>query len=163
MTDDAVPRFHRFAPNVVTFCGYNGRGIGTGTVFGRVLADHILGKVKENDLPLPVTEPDAPALPALKEAYYEGRRPDRTCGRRHGSGGRRFILISPPCMSMGCHRCPTDNSTSRPATRDEEAFRTDSGLGTSARSSQLHLRDCIYGYRNRQMVQRNEGLRLHSA
>ncbi len=71
MTDDALPRFHRLAPNVVTFCGYNGRGIGPGTVFGRVLADHILGKVNESDLPLPVTEPDSPALPALKEAYYE--------------------------------------------------------------------------------------------
>jgi glycine/D-amino acid oxidase-like deaminating enzyme len=71
MTGDALPRFHRLAPNVVTFCGYNGRGIGTGTVFGRVLADHILGKVSEKDLPLPVTEPDAPALPAFREAYYE--------------------------------------------------------------------------------------------
>ncbi len=71
MTGDALPRFHRLAPNVVTFCGYNGRGIGPGTVFGRVLADHILGKVNESDLPLPVTEPDSPALPALKEAYYE--------------------------------------------------------------------------------------------
>jgi hypothetical protein len=27
--------------------------------------------VKESDLPLPVSEPDAPALPALREAYYE--------------------------------------------------------------------------------------------
>jgi glycine/D-amino acid oxidase-like deaminating enzyme len=71
MTDNALPRFHRLAQNVVTFCGYNGRGIGTGTVFGRVLADHILGKLSEKDLPLPVTDPDAPALPALKEAYYE--------------------------------------------------------------------------------------------
>ena len=71
MTDNALPRFHRLGPNVVTFCGYNGRGIGTGAVFGRVLADHILGKLSEKDLPLPVTEPDAPALPALKEAYYE--------------------------------------------------------------------------------------------
>src|SRR5271157_2585503 len=71
MTDNALPRFHRLGPNVVTFCGYNGRGIGTGTVFGRVLADHILGKLSEKDLPLPVTEPDAPALPRLKEAYYE--------------------------------------------------------------------------------------------
>jgi glycine/D-amino acid oxidase-like deaminating enzyme len=71
MTDNALPRFHRLAPNVVTFCGYNGRGIGTGTVFGRVLADHILGKLSEKDLPLPVTEPGATALPALKEAYYE--------------------------------------------------------------------------------------------
>jgi len=71
MTDNALPRFHRLAPNVVTFCGYNGRGIGPGTVCGRVLADHILGRVKESDLPLPVSEPDTPALPALKEAYYE--------------------------------------------------------------------------------------------
>jgi glycine/D-amino acid oxidase-like deaminating enzyme len=71
MTDNALPRFHRLAPNVVTFCGYNGRGIGTGTVFGRILAEHVLGKLGEKDLPLPVTEPDAPALPALKEAYYE--------------------------------------------------------------------------------------------
>jgi glycine/D-amino acid oxidase-like deaminating enzyme len=71
MTGDALPRFHRLAPNVVTFCGYNGRGIGTGTVFGRLMADHILGKLSEQDLPLPVTEPDAPALPALREAYYE--------------------------------------------------------------------------------------------
>jgi glycine/D-amino acid oxidase-like deaminating enzyme len=71
MTDNAVPRFHRLEENVVTFCGYNGRGIGAGTLFGRVLADHILGRIAENDLPLPVTEPDAPALPALREAYYE--------------------------------------------------------------------------------------------
>jgi glycine/D-amino acid oxidase-like deaminating enzyme len=71
MTDNALPRFHRLAENVVTFCGYNGRGIGTGTVFGRVLADHILGRISECDLPLPVTEPDAPLLPTLREAYYE--------------------------------------------------------------------------------------------
>jgi sarcosine oxidase len=71
MTADALPRFHRLGPNVVTFCGYNGRGIGTGAVFGRLLADHILGKVSEKDLPLPVTEPDAPALPAARQAYYE--------------------------------------------------------------------------------------------
>ena len=71
MTADNLPRFHRLADNVVTFCGYNGRGIGPGTVFGRVLADHILGRVSEKDLPLPVTAPDAPALPALREAYYE--------------------------------------------------------------------------------------------
>jgi len=71
MTKDAAPRFHRLDERVVTFCGYNGRGIGTGTVFGRVLADHILGRIAEKDLPLPVTAPDKPALPSLREAYYE--------------------------------------------------------------------------------------------
>ena len=71
MTADNLPRFHRLADNVVSFSGYNGRGIGTGTVFGRVLADHILGRLAEKDLPLPVTTPEAPALPSLREAYYE--------------------------------------------------------------------------------------------
>ena len=71
MTSNALPRFHRLAPNVVTFCGYNGRGIGTGTVFGRLLAEHVLGRLSEKDLPLPVTEPEAPALPQAREAYYE--------------------------------------------------------------------------------------------
>jgi sarcosine oxidase len=70
MTADNLPRFHRLAENVVSFSGYNGRGIGTGTVFGRVLADHILGRIAEKDLPLPVTTPDARALPRLREAYY---------------------------------------------------------------------------------------------
>jgi glycine/D-amino acid oxidase-like deaminating enzyme len=71
MTSNALPRFHRLAENVVSFSGYNGRGIGTGTVFGRLLSDRILGKLSEKDLPLPVTEPEAPAFPSLREAYYE--------------------------------------------------------------------------------------------
>jgi glycine/D-amino acid oxidase-like deaminating enzyme len=71
MTSDALPRFHRLAENVLTFCGYNGRGIGPGTVFGRTLADHILGRIAEQDLPLPLTTPEAPSMPALREAYYE--------------------------------------------------------------------------------------------
>jgi glycine/D-amino acid oxidase-like deaminating enzyme len=71
MTANALPRFHRLAQNVVTICGYNGRGIAPGTVFGRVLADLVLGRVSESDLPLPVTDPDRPVLPTLREAYYE--------------------------------------------------------------------------------------------
>ena len=71
MTNDAAPRFHRLADRVVAFCGYNGRGIGPGTVFGRTIADHVLGRIAEKDLPLPVSTPDSPALPALREAYYE--------------------------------------------------------------------------------------------
>lgn len=71
MTSNHLPRFHRFAPNVVGICGYNGRGISPGTVFGRVLASHILGQTRDADLPLPVTAPDAPRLRSLKEGYYE--------------------------------------------------------------------------------------------
>ncbi|MES0133114.1 FAD-binding oxidoreductase [Mesorhizobium sp. M0029] len=70
-TSNHLPRFHRFAPNVVSICGYNGRGISPATVFGRVLADHILGNVGDADLPLPVTTPETPAFRALKENYHE--------------------------------------------------------------------------------------------
>jgi glycine/D-amino acid oxidase-like deaminating enzyme len=71
MTDNALPRLHKFAPNVISFCGYNGRGIAPGTTFGKVLAEHILGRLGEEDLPLPVTAPKLPTLRPLKEVYYE--------------------------------------------------------------------------------------------
>ncbi|MDO1584817.1 NAD(P)/FAD-dependent oxidoreductase [Rhizobium oryzicola] len=71
MTDNALPRFHKFAERVVGFSGYNGRGISPGTVFGKVLAAHVLGEMREADLPLPLTDPKEPPLRALKEAYYE--------------------------------------------------------------------------------------------
>ena len=71
MTDNALPRLHKFAPNVLGFCGYNGRGISPGTTFGKILAEHILGRVAEKDLPLPITDPKLPAVRSVKEAYYE--------------------------------------------------------------------------------------------
>lgn len=71
MTVDNLPRFHRLGRDVVSFSGYNGRGIAPGTVFGRCLAQLMLGQMGEDDLPLPVTEPTAAPLRGLKEAYYE--------------------------------------------------------------------------------------------
>lgn len=71
MTVDNVPRFHRLGRNVVSFSGYNGRGIAPGTVFGRCLADLVAGKIGESDLPLPVTAAEPAPLRAVKEIYYE--------------------------------------------------------------------------------------------
>jgi glycine/D-amino acid oxidase-like deaminating enzyme len=71
MTVDNVPRFHRLGRNVVSFSGYNGRGIAPGTVFGRCLADLVAGTIGESDLPLPVTQVDPASLRAVKEVYYE--------------------------------------------------------------------------------------------
>ncbi|MCJ8057293.1 FAD-binding oxidoreductase [Shinella curvata] len=71
MTDNALPRFHRFGEKVVGFSGYNGRGIAPGTVFGRTLAQLVLGEKSEEELPLPLTDPKEPALRPLKELYYE--------------------------------------------------------------------------------------------
>ncbi|MBB4952446.1 glycine/D-amino acid oxidase-like deaminating enzyme [Agrobacterium vitis] len=71
MTNDAVPRFHKFDTRVVGFSGYNGRGIAPGTTFGKTLADLVLGKITEEELPLPLSEPEAVPFRAIKEAYYE--------------------------------------------------------------------------------------------
>ena len=70
MTADRLPRFHKLAPNVVSFSGYNGRGIAPGTMFGRLLAEYIGGSLAEHDLPLPVTEVRAPSLRSLKRTLY---------------------------------------------------------------------------------------------
>jgi len=71
MTDNALPRFHRFERNIVGFSGYNGRGIAPGTVFGQILARHILGELQEVDLPLPITDVSEQPFRVIKESYYE--------------------------------------------------------------------------------------------
>lgn len=69
MTEDNLPRYHELAPNVLNFHGYNGRGIGTGTMFGKVLANRILGR--DGDLPLPAVAEDRVAFRGIKAATYE--------------------------------------------------------------------------------------------
>ncbi len=71
MTVNNLPRFHRLGRNVVSFSGYNGRGIAPGTVFGRCLAQLVAGAIGEDALPLPVTDPVAAPRRRLKEAFYE--------------------------------------------------------------------------------------------
>ena len=70
MTSDNLPRFHVLAPRVIGFNGYNGRGIGPGTTFGRVLAAFALGQLREQDLPLPVSTPKRVAFRSVREAIY---------------------------------------------------------------------------------------------
>ena len=71
MTDDHLPKLHRLGRNVLSFSGYNGRGIAPGTVFGRCLADRVSGRIGDGDMPLPVSDPVPAARRAAREAYYE--------------------------------------------------------------------------------------------
>lgn len=71
MTDDNLPRFHRLDDGIFAFCGYNGRGIAPGTVFGRVMAEYLLGRLSDAQLPLPVSAPRAIRTAALRSAFYE--------------------------------------------------------------------------------------------
>jgi glycine/D-amino acid oxidase-like deaminating enzyme len=71
MTADALPRLHIHDQRVFSISGYNGRGIGPGTVMGRSLARLALGEVAIHDLPLPVTDISPARLRTVKEAFYE--------------------------------------------------------------------------------------------
>lgn len=55
MTSDALPRVHELDRNVLAICGFYGRGISPGKVFGRELAQLVRGKVTHDRLALPVT------------------------------------------------------------------------------------------------------------
>ncbi|SDE69584.1 Glycine/D-amino acid oxidase [Bradyrhizobium brasilense] len=70
MTSDHLPRFHKLDRNLVSFGGYNGRGIAPGTVFGRVLASYVLGHLAEKDLPLPAAPVEHRRFRAAREALY---------------------------------------------------------------------------------------------
>ncbi len=70
MTPDHLPRIHRLAENLYTPIGYNGRGITTGTVFGKAMADLLAGG-DEADLPLPVTGVKKVASAPIMSRLYD--------------------------------------------------------------------------------------------
>lgn len=58
-TGDDLPRMSQPQPGIIAAYGYNGRGIGTGTVFGPALADYALdGDVEALPLPLSAMTPE---------------------------------------------------------------------------------------------------------
>ena len=71
MTSDNLPRFHQLDDGIYSFCGYNGRGIAPGTVFGRAMAGLLSGDTAAAALPLPLSQPEPAALRGLRSAYYE--------------------------------------------------------------------------------------------
>ena len=55
MTKNHVPRFHIFNDNYISVTSYNGRGIGPGTLFGKLMAEYFLNDPVDN-VPLPVSK-----------------------------------------------------------------------------------------------------------
>ncbi len=132
MTGNALPRFHRLAPNVVTFCGYNGRGIGTGTVFGRLLAEHVLRNLRREGPAAPGHRPGRARFSRPEGGLLRGWRPNRPRCRRAAVSRQRCRFPGPrelargtsDCLDFntlsgypGRYRCSTDDSTSRLAAR----------------------------------------------
>ena len=69
-TPDHLPRIHRLDDGLYTPVGYNGRGIGPGTLFGKAMAELLAGG-KEEDLPLPVSDPKTLAAAPLVSRVYD--------------------------------------------------------------------------------------------
>lgn len=72
MTPDHLPRIYELAQNLFTPIGYNGRGITTGTMFGRTMAELLTG-MDRAELPLPITElKTVPSAPFMSRFYQAG-------------------------------------------------------------------------------------------
>ena len=69
MTTNHIPRFHVMGENLAMVTCYNGRGIGPGTVFGKLLAQYMMGGSK--DIPLPVSEITPVSMRLLRGLFYE--------------------------------------------------------------------------------------------
>ena len=70
MTPDHLFRIHRLADRLYAPIGYNGRGITTGTLFGRALAG-LLSGADAQTLPVPVTDLKPVPARGLKARFYE--------------------------------------------------------------------------------------------
>ena len=69
MTPDHLPRIYELDENLFTPIGYNGRGITTGTIFGKAMSELLTGMDRQ-DLPLPITElKTVPSAPVMSRIY----------------------------------------------------------------------------------------------
>ena len=71
LTPDHLPRIHNPAIGLYALVGFNGRGITTGTVFGKAMADFFTG-MPEGDLLLPITQIKHDKGAGIREPVYEG-------------------------------------------------------------------------------------------
>jgi len=70
VTADKILRLQLLAPGLFAPAGYNGRGIGTGTVMGQQLAQAILNG-NHADFPFPIEVLHREKLRGLRSAYYD--------------------------------------------------------------------------------------------
>lgn len=70
MTTDHIPRFHVMERHMAMVTCYNGRGIGPGTVFGKLLAAYITGG-NRSQIPLPVRPITPVSMRRLRGLFYE--------------------------------------------------------------------------------------------
>ena len=70
MTPDHLPRIYELDENLYTPIGYNGRGITTGTIFGKAMSELLTGMDRQ-DLPLPITKLKTVASAPVMSRIYQ--------------------------------------------------------------------------------------------
>nr|WP_217359559.1 FAD-binding oxidoreductase [Ruegeria arenilitoris] len=70
MTSDHIPKITQVGPNALSVHGYSGRGIGPGTVFGRLMAESLL-QDDPSLLSVPVVSEYHERWTGLRRAYFE--------------------------------------------------------------------------------------------
>lgn len=70
MTTDNIPRFHILDKGMITVTSYNGRGIGPGTMFGKLLAEYTQSESLAG-IPLPLTQQENISTRLVRGLYYE--------------------------------------------------------------------------------------------
>nr|WP_247744334.1 FAD-binding oxidoreductase [Ruegeria sp. R14_0] len=70
MTSDHIPKITQIGPNALSVHGYSGRGIGPGTVFGRLAAESLL-QSDPSLLPVPAIRDYRENWKGLRRAYFE--------------------------------------------------------------------------------------------
>ena len=70
LTSNKLLRIQELAPGLIAPAGYNGRGIGPGTVIGQQLAEFLITNNRK-DFPFPIQPLRPEAWRAAKAAYYE--------------------------------------------------------------------------------------------
>ncbi|MBC2705279.1 FAD-binding oxidoreductase [Desulfobacula sp.] len=84
MTLNHIPRFHILGPDFITVTSYNGRGIGPGSVFGKLMAEYIKTGSTAG-IPLPVSKPEKVPMRGFRGLFYEaGARMYHLAQRRTG-------------------------------------------------------------------------------
>ncbi len=70
MTSDHIPKITQLGPNALSAHGFSGRGIGPGTMFGRLMAESLLTG-DFSCLPVPVVPEHRESWTGLRRAYFE--------------------------------------------------------------------------------------------
>lgn len=70
MTANHIPRFYKLDTDMVMVTNFNGRGIGPGTVFGKLVAEYLITG-DDDSIPLPLSRPKPIAFRSLRGLYYE--------------------------------------------------------------------------------------------